>query len=46
MGELVLQHKITKEEQRKIDEDIERRKRIWEEEMERGRDMPTFASRW
>lgn len=46
MGEIMLKHKRTDEEQRKIDEDIERRNREWEKEFERGGDMPTFGSRW
>ena len=45
-GEIVLIHENTYEEKRKQQEEIERRDREWEEEMERGRDMPTFASRW
>ena len=45
-GVIVLTHEYTDEEKRKIDEEFERLKREWEEEMERGRDMPTFASRW
>lgn len=45
-GEIVLVHRYTDEEERNIEEDIERIERKWEEEMERGRDMPTFASRW
>jgi hypothetical protein len=41
-GEILLMHKTT-------DEEIEymrRREKEREEEAERGRDMPTFASRW
>lgn len=45
-GEIVLTHMYTDEEERNMAEEIERRNREWEEEMERGRDMPTFASRW
>ena len=45
-GVIVLTHEYTDEEKRKIDEEFERLKREWDEEMERGRDMPTFASRW
>ena len=45
-GEIVLIHEDTYEEKRKRQEEIERRNREWEEEMERGRDMQTFASRW
>lgn len=45
-GELVLTHRYTDEEKRKIDEEFARLERKWEDEMERGRDMPTFASRW
>lgn len=42
-GEIVLAHRYTDEEKRKIAEEFERLERKWEEEMER--DMPTFASR-
>ena len=45
-GNLILSHKDTEEEKKEREEMIERRDREWEEEMERGRDMPTFASRW
>lgn len=45
-GEIVLTHEYTDEEKRKIEEGIEQLERKWEEEMECGRDMPTFASRW
>lgn len=45
-GEIVLVHRYTDEEERNITEAIERIEQRWEEEMERGRDMPTFASRW
>ena len=45
-GEIILTHKYTDEEERKIAEEFERLTRKWEDEMERGRDMPTFASRW
>lgn len=45
-GEIILTHNYTDEEERKIAEEIERRSREWEDEIERGRDMPTFASRW
>lgn len=45
-GEIVLMHEDTHEEKRKLEEEIERMNREWEEEMEHGRDMPTFASRW
>ena len=45
-NEIVLIHEDTYEEKQKQQEEIERRDREWEEEMERGRDMPTFASRW
>ena len=45
-GKIILTHRYTDEEKRKMEEEIERRGREWEEEMERGRDMPTFASRW
>lgn len=45
-GEIVLVHRYTDEEERNITEAIERIEQRWEEEMESGRDMPTFASRW
>lgn len=45
-GEIVLTHNYTDDEERNMAEAIERIERKWEEEMERGRDMPTFASRW
>ena len=45
-GDLILSHKDTEEEKRKKAEETERFNREWEEETERGRDMPTFASRW
>lgn len=45
-GEIVLTHNYTDDEERNMTEAIERIERKWEEEMERGRDMPTFASRW
>lgn len=45
-GEIVLVHKYTDEEERNITEAIERIEQRWEEEIENGRDMPTFASRW
>lgn len=45
-GDILLKHKDTEEEKRKTEELIEQMDRDWEEEMERGRDMPTFASRW
>lgn len=45
-GEIVLFHRYTDEEERNITEAIERIEQRWEEEMESGRDMPTFASRW
>lgn len=41
-GELVLTHKATDDEI----EYIARREKEREEEAERGRDMPTFGSRW
>lgn len=41
-GEILLIHKTTDEEI----EHIRRREKEREEEAERGRDMPTFASRW
>lgn len=45
-GEIVLTHKDIHEEEQKREEEIARRDRKRQEEMERGRDMPTFASRW
>ena len=45
-NEIVLKHVTTDEEKRKRDEEIEQISRKWEEEFERSRDMPTFASRW
>lgn len=45
-GDVILTHKDTEEEKRKKEEETERFNREWEEETERGRDMPTFASRW
>lgn len=45
-GDIILTHKDTEEENRKREEMIEKMNRDWEEETERGRDMPTFASRW
>ena len=45
-GDVLLKHRDTDEEKRKKAEETERFNREWEEEMERGRDMPTFASRW
>lgn len=45
-GDVLLKHRGTDEEKRKKAEETERFNREWEEEMERGRDMPTFASRW
>lgn len=41
-GEILLIHKATNEEI----EHIKHREKEREEEAERGRDMPTFASRW
>lgn len=41
-GEILLIHKTTDEEI----ENIRHREKEREEEAERGRDMPTFASRW
>ena len=41
-GEILLVHKTTDKEI----EHINRREKEREEEVERGRDMPTFASRW
>ena len=41
-GEILLIHKTTDEEI----EHIRRREKEREEDAERGRDMPTFASRW
>lgn len=45
-GEIVLIHEDTYEEKQKREEEIVQRDRERQEEMERGRDMPTFASRW
>lgn len=45
-GEIVLIHEDTYEEKQKREEEIAQRDRERQEEMERGRDMPTFASRW
>ena len=45
-GEIVLTHEDIHEEEQKREEEIARRDRERQEEIERGRDMPTFASRW
>lgn len=45
-GDILLKHRDTEEEKRKTEELFEQMNRERCEESERGRDMPTFASRW